>query len=174
MKQKTRKRETRPPETQQVIIETPRNSRNKYKFDELTGRMKLSKVMPEGMMFPYDFGFIPGTRAEDGDPLDVLVLSDEAMFPGCEVECRLVGVIKAKQKEKGKENRNDRIIAVASGSVLYDGIKQLSDLEAGVLKQIEAFFANYQKVRNIEFKLLERGGPRSAWELVKRSSEQAA
>src|SRR5512142_3126073 len=103
-------------DTHTVIIETPRNSRNKYKFDEKTGRFKLSKVMPEGMMFPYDFGFIPKTEAEDGDPLDVLVLNDEPMFPGCELECRLVGVIKALQKEKGKENRNDRLIAVAAGS----------------------------------------------------------
>jgi inorganic pyrophosphatase len=53
-------------------------------------------------MFPYDFGFIPGTKAEDGDPVDVLVLSDEPMFPGCEVDCRLVGVIKAEQTEKGR------------------------------------------------------------------------
>ena len=161
-------------ETQQVIIETPRNSRNKYKFNEKTGRIKLSKVMPEGMMFPYDFGFIPDTRADDGDPLDVLVLSDEPMFPGCEVECRLVGVIEAKQKEEGKETRNDRIVAVAAGSVLYAGVKQLSDLEPAVLKQIEEFFTNYQKVRDIEFKVLDRRGPRDAFELVDKTSRKAA
>jgi len=160
-------------EALQVIVETPRNSRNKYKFDEDTGRMKLSKVMPEGMMFPYDFGFIPNTKAEDGDPLDVLVLSDEPMFPGCEVECRLVGVIKATQKEEGKENRNDRLIAVAAGSVLYANIRDLSDLESGVLTQIEAFFTNYQKVRNIEFKVLERAGPRGAEQVVQRASKAA-
>jgi inorganic pyrophosphatase len=136
--------------------------------------MKLSKVMPEGMMFPYDFGFIPGTKAEDGDPLDVLVLSDEPMFPGCEVECRLVGVIEAMQKEKGKENRNDRIVAVAAGSVLYAGINELSDLEPAVLKQIEQFFTNYQKVRDIEFKVLDRKGSRSAHELVQRTAKKAA
>jgi inorganic pyrophosphatase len=173
MKKKPAKRVTKPSETLQVIIETPRNSRNKYKFDEKTGRMKLSKVMPEGMMFPYDFGFVPGTKAEDGDPLDVLVLSDEPMFPGCEVECRLVGVIKALQKEKGKQNRNDRIIAVAAGSILYANIKTLSDLESGVLTQIEAFFTNYQKVRNIEFKVVERGGPPGALELLERASQAA-
>ena len=174
MKQTSHPRKTRSSETQRVIIETPRNSRNKYKFNEETGRMKLSKVMPEGMMFPYDFGFIPGTKAEDGDPLDVLVLSDEPMFPGCEVECRLVGVIEAKQKEKGKENRNDRIVAVAAGSVLYAGIKELSDLEPAVLKQIEQFFTNYQKVRDIEFKVLDRKGSQSAHELVQRTARKAA
>jgi inorganic pyrophosphatase len=157
-----------------VIIETPRNSRNKYKFNQKTGRIKLSKVMPEGMMFPYDFGFIPGTHAEDGDPLDVLVLSDAPMFPGCEVECRLLGVIEARQKERGKEKRNDRILAVAAGSVLYASVKELSDLEPAVLRQIEEFFINYQKVRNIDFKVLKRKGSASALELINQTSGKAA
>jgi inorganic pyrophosphatase len=130
--------------------------------------------MPEGMMFPYDFGFFPGTKAEDGDPLDVLVLSDEPMFPGREVECRVVGVIKANQKENGKENRNDRIIAVANASVLYAGVKELSDLEPAVLQQIEAFFTNYQKVRDIEYEILDRGGSRVAQQLVNQATEEAA
>src|SRR5947209_19831121 len=86
----------------QLIVETPSGSRNKYKYDQKTKRMKLSKVLPEGMIFPYDFGLIPGTKAEDGDPLDVLVLTDAPTFPGCEVEVRVIGVIKANQKEKGK------------------------------------------------------------------------
>jgi inorganic pyrophosphatase len=173
MNKKSRSRESKP-ETQQVIIETPANSRNKYKFNEETGRMKLSKVLPEGMMFPYDFGFIPGTKGDDGDPLDVLVLADEPMFPGCEVECRLVRVIKAKQKEKGTENRNDRIVAVAEGSVLYAGFHELADIEPGVLSQIEQFFTNYQKARDIEFKVLKREGSRSALQLVQRASQKAA
>jgi inorganic pyrophosphatase len=173
MNKKSRSRESKP-ETQQVIIETPANSRNKYKFNQETGRMKLSKVLPEGMMFPYDFGFIPGTKGEDGDPLDVLVLADEPMFPRCEVECRLVGVIKAKQKEKGTENRNDRIVAVAEGSVLYAAFHELSDIEPGVLNQIEQFFTNYQKVRDIEFKVLKREGSRSALQLVQHATQNAA
>jgi inorganic pyrophosphatase len=172
MKKQTQKSGTEV-EPQQVIVETPRGSRNKYKFDEETGRMKFSKVLPEGMMFPYDFGFIPGTKAEDGDPLDVLLLSDEPMFPACEVECRLVGVLKGRQKENGKENRNDRLIAVPLGSVLYGAVKQLSDVDPGVLSQIEAFFTTYQKVRNIEFKVIERDGPRGAQELPERSRKAA-
>jgi inorganic pyrophosphatase len=162
------------PEQQQVIIETPRGSRNKYKYNQETGRMKFSKVLPEGMMFPYDFGFIPDTKAEDGDPLDVLVLSDEPMFPGCELECRIVGVLRAKQRENGKEYRNDRLIAVAAGSVLYAGVNQLSDLEPALLKQIEQFFTNYQKVRNIEFEVIERSGSRAALALLRESTESAA
>jgi inorganic pyrophosphatase len=173
MKKESHK-EGKPSELHQVIVETPRGSRNKYKFDNKTGRIKLSKVLPEGMVFPYDFGFFPATRAADGDPLDVLVLSDEPMFPGCQVDCRLIGVIKATQREKGKESANDRIVAVAAGSVLYASIEQLSDLEPGVLAQIEAFFSNYQKVRNIEFKVLGRAGPHSAQELVEQAMRAAA
>jgi inorganic pyrophosphatase len=75
MKKRQQKTDPRKPEHQQVIIETPRGSRNKYKYNKETGRMKFSKVLPEGMMFPYDFGFIPDTQADDGDPLDVLPLN---------------------------------------------------------------------------------------------------
>src|SRR5689334_9308585 len=96
----------------EVIIETPKGSRNKIKYDPSSMNFKLSKVMPEGMMFPYDFGFVPSTKAEDGDPLDVLVLTDEPLFPGCLVECSLIGVLKAEQKEQRHTNRNDRLIAV--------------------------------------------------------------
>ncbi|MBV9624693.1 MAG: inorganic diphosphatase [Acidobacteria bacterium] len=161
-------------EKQNVIIETPRGSRNKYKYQDKTGRIKFSKVLPEGMMFPYDFGFIPHTKASDGDPLDVLVLSDEPTFPGCEVECRIIGALRATQREKGKENRNDRLIAVAEGSVLYAGVNELSDLEPAVLQQIEQFFTNYQRVRNIEFQVIERSGPQAALALLRESTKKAA
>ena len=145
-----------------VVIETPKGSRNKFKFDQTTGMFKLSKVLPEGMMFPYDFGFIPSTQAEDGDPLDVLVLMDEPAFPGCLVECRLVGVIEALQEEQGEEHRNDRLIAAASQSIRYSDVHDLDDLNNTVLKQVEEFFTNYQRVRGIKFKILGREGRRKA------------
>ena len=132
----------------------------------------LSKVMPEGMIFPYDFGFLPKTKTEDGDPLDVLILSDEPTFPGCQIDCRIIGVIKAIQQEKDNKVRNDRLIAVAAASVLYAGVEQTSDLEPSVLKQVEDFFVNYQKVRDIQFNILAREGPRSAWALVKAAPDR--
>ena len=88
--------------TLDVIIETPKGSRNKLKYEPENRKFKLSKIMPEGMMFPYDFGFVPGTKAEDGDPLDVLVLTDDALFPGCLVDCLLIGLIEAEQEENNK------------------------------------------------------------------------
>ncbi|MFP5278072.1 MAG: inorganic diphosphatase [Acidobacteriota bacterium] len=150
-----------------IVVETPRGSRNKYKYEEKSGRMKLSKVMPEGMMFPYDFGFVPGTIGEDGDPLDVLVLSDAPTFAGCEVDCRLIGVLEAEQTEQGKTKRNDRIIAVAEVSILYSGVREIEELDPTLLRQIEAFFVNYQKVRDIGYKVIARKGSRAAQELVK-------
>ena len=146
----------------QIIVETPRGSRNKYAYNQKTSRLRLSKILPEGMIFPYDFGFIPGTRAEDGDPLDVLVLTDEPTFPGCELDVRVLGVIKAIQKENGEESQNDRLIAVAQESVRYAEVKELDDLDPTLLKQIEEFFVNYQKVRDVEFRVLAREGIKSA------------
>jgi inorganic pyrophosphatase len=113
-------------------------------------------------MFPYDFGFVPSTKAEDGDPLDVLVLTDEPLFPGCLVECSLIGALKAEQKEEMSTNRNDRLIAVANQSLLYSETKTLKDLNPRVLEQIQAFFVNYQKVRGIEVRILGHAGPQEA------------
>ena len=95
-----------------VIIETPKGSRNKYAFDAERKVFQLKRVLPVGMAFPYDFGFIPSTRAEDGDPVDVLVLMDEPAFPGCLLECRVIGVIEGEQGKKKQKERNDRIVAV--------------------------------------------------------------
>src|SRR6201985_2133956 len=95
-----------------VIIETPKGSRNKYAYDPEERIFALRKVLPAGMAFPYDFGFVPSTLADDGDPLDVLVLMDEPAFPGCMLSCRPVGVIEGEQKGKKRKERNDRIIAV--------------------------------------------------------------
>ena len=139
-----------------VIIETPKGSRNKIKYDPTIRQFKLSKIMPEGMMFPYDFGFVPATKAEDGDPLDVLVLTDEPLFPGCVVQCTLIGAIEAEQMEKGKKNRNDRLIMVANQSLLYSDIKSLEDLNPRLLKQIEAFFVSSQYLAALGRKLRTR------------------
>ena len=154
----------------QVVIDTPRGSRNKYKWNEETRRFTLSKVMPEGMVFPFDFGYLPGTKMEDGDPLDVLVLSDEPTFSGCEIECRPIGVLKATQAQEGKKIRNDRIVAVANASVVFAGVGRFDDLHPTLIQQIEEFFVNYQKVRGIKFEIVGREGPSSADKMIADSS----
>jgi inorganic pyrophosphatase len=157
------------PVTINVTIETPRGSRNKLKYEPAKKMYSLSKILPEGMVFPYDFGFVPGTKAQDGDPLDVLVLTDEPLFPGCLVACTLVGVIELTQEESGSRERNDRLIAVAQASLLYADVKDLSGLNRVVLKQVEEFFVNYQKVRNIKVRILGRHGPDRAKEVLRKS-----
>src|SRR5579875_2260832 len=100
-------------ETIDVVIETPRGCRNKYAYDKKEKAFRLKKILPAGAVFPFDFGYIPGTKGQDGDPLDVLVIMDEAAFPGCIIECRIIGALKAKQSEDGKMIQNDRLIAVS-------------------------------------------------------------
>src|ERR1700758_1463959 len=107
----------------QVIIETPKGSRNKFAFDPDQEVFVLKKVLPAGMTFPYDFGFIPSTKAEDGDHTDVLVLMDEPAFPGCLLKCRVVGVIEGQQGKKKDKARNDRIIAIENDNHSYNHVK---------------------------------------------------
>src|SRR6478752_7036546 len=114
--------------TVRVVIETPKGSRNKYAFDSEDRTFSLKKVLPEGMSFPYDFGFVPSTLAEDGDPLDVLVLMDEPGRTGCLVECRIIGAICGEQSDDGKKTRNDRLIGVAIPSHTHSNLKKIDDL----------------------------------------------
>src|SRR6202023_2566845 len=133
-------------ETIQVIIETPKGSRNKFAFDDEQKVFELKKVLPAGMTFPHDFGFIPSTKAEDGDPVDVLVLMDEPAFPGCLLKCRIVGIIEGEQgKKKGKE-RNDRIVAVEQENHSYAHVKHVDDMGKRFVREIEEFFVNYHEL----------------------------
>ena len=94
----------------------------------------LKSVLAQGALFPFDFGSIPGTKGEDGDPLDALILMDDPAFCSCLIESRLIGVIEAEQSEDGKTERNDRLIAVAAKSQIHADIKSLSDLRPALLK----------------------------------------
>lgn len=146
-----------------VVIETPKGSHNKYKWDDALGAYRLAKVLPAGMTFPYDFGFIPRTRAEDGDALDVLVLMDSPAFPGCVIPCRLIGLIEARQTERdGSRERNDRLVAVADRSTLYENVNELSSLNTNLLSEIAEFFRNYNQQSGKKFQILGRKGPEAA------------
>lgn len=154
-----------------VVIETPRGSRNKYSFDREQEVFVLKKVLPAGMTFPFDFGFVPETLAEDGDPIDVLLLMDEPAFPGCTIRARLVGVMEAEEKnDEGKKQRNDRLIAVALESPTYSEMKSLDDLGERLVGDIENFFVTYQKLRGNDFKVLSRGDARTASRLIDKAS----
>lgn len=152
-----------------AVIETPSGSRNKFKFDEELGFFALSGVLPEGMVFPHAFGFVPSTRADDGDPEDILVIMDEPTFTGCVVPSRLVGVIEAEQTEDGQTERNDRLVAVAAQSREYSEVRSLDDLGSNTVTEIEQFFVNYNKERGKKFRVLGKRGPRHAIKLLERS-----
>lgn len=151
-----------------VVIETPKGCRNKYAFDSGLNLFELKGVLPAGAVFPFDFGFVPSTKAADGDPIDVLLLMDEPAYPGCLVKSRLIGVIEAYQTERnGKRQRNDRLIAVAAKSTEHNSITTLKDLSKETLDEIEHFFASYNAARGKRFKPIARKGPRQAVKLVK-------
>jgi inorganic pyrophosphatase len=152
-----------------IVIETPKGSRNKYAYDEETGMYRLKKVLPSGMSFPYDFGFVPYTRADDGDPLDVLVIMDAPTFPGCIVDCLLLGVMKIEQEKDKKMVRNDRLLARHVESREHKSLRQLGDLSPSLLREIMLFFENYTRSDGSRFNHLGNENSAAAIKLVKAS-----
>jgi len=126
------------------------------------------------MVFPFDFGFVPGTRGDDGDPLDVLVLSDAPLPMGCLVEVRLIGMLEVEQREKtGETVRNDRLIGVAAESTTHRATRDLRDVSASLLSEIEAFFGQYNRLDGKEFRVVHRRGARAAGAQVSRARPAA-
>jgi inorganic pyrophosphatase len=146
----------------QVVIETPKGSRNKYAYDQKDRIFGLKKVLPAGMTFPYDFGFVPSTLADDGDPVDVLVLMDEPAFPGCLLKCRIVGIIQATQGTKKKKERNDRIIAIEQDNHSFASIRHVDDLGKPFAMELEEFFVNYHAFSGEKYRIIALKGPRDA------------
>lgn len=157
--------------TLNTIIEVPRGRRNKYKYDEERGLFELGGVLPVGAVFPFDFGFVPGTLGEDGDPLDVLVLLDEHCFPGCLVPARLLGAIKAEQTEEGKTERNDRLIAASAVGLGYKDVLNLHDLPVRLVEEIEHFFVSYNQQRGKTFRPRGRLDAAEAERLVREGAK---
>ena len=157
----------------QVIIETPKGSRNKFSFDVEQEIFSLKKVLPAGMVFPYDFGFLPKTLADDGDPIDVLLLMDEPAFPGVLVPSRLIGVIEGEQVDGKRRIRNDRLVAIADANHMYANVRKLSDLPKKFLRELEDFFVNYHQLEGKEYKLLGCKGIAAAEGLIKKAKKAA-
>ena len=154
-----------------AVIETPKGSPNKFDYDEDVAGFRLSGVMPEGTTFPYNFGFVPSTVAEDGDPLDVLVFLDAPVVVGCVLTIRLIGVIEAEQRESDDQwVRNDRVLAVATHAHTHDHVHSLDDLRPGLVEEIEAFFGHYNEMRGKVFKPVGRGGREKARTLLDKAA----
>jgi inorganic pyrophosphatase len=142
-----------------AIIETPKGSRNKFKYEPGENLFSLDRVLPAGSAFPLDFGFVPSTLAEDGDPLDILVFTDEPVSVGCLVLTRLIGVIEATQKERGQKLvRNDRLIGVSLQTLAFRHWKSLKSAGHEMVRAIEQFFISYHLVQGRQFHPFSRGG----------------
>lgn len=155
-----------------IIIETPKGSSEKYTLDSKTGFFKLKKLLPPGMMFPYDFGIIPDTKGEDGDPLDALVVSEFRSFPGCVIESRLIGAILAEQSASGKTRmtRNDRFFFVPQLSKQFHDVKKIKDVPG--IDEIGDFFIHYNKEQGKDFKILEIIDEKKAAKLIENGTDK--
>ena len=157
----------------QVIIETPAGSRNKFSFDTEQGIFTYKTTLPAGMQFPYDFGFLPQTKAADGDPIDVLLLMDEPAFPGISVRGRLIGVIEGQQIEGKKKIRNDRLVIVAQETHRYANVKKLKDLPDQWVDEVQEFFVNYHDMQGKKYQLLGTKGANEALRLIRKARRAA-
>jgi inorganic pyrophosphatase len=158
--------------TCRVVIETPKGSRSKYSWNVEAAAMELSGLLPAGMSFPLDFGMIPSTLADDGDPLDILVIGDEPALVGCIVDVRILGVIKAEQTERGRTYRNDRLIGRVALSVSYEHAEHIDDLGARFVDHLGRWFVNYNALKGKGFDVLGVSGPEEAVRLIRVASDR--
>ena len=155
-----------------AVIETPRGSTCKLDLDPELGVFTLAKPLMTGLSYPYDWGFIPSTRAEDGDPLDVLVIHDAQTYPGVVLRCRPVGILEVEQKSQGeKKERNDRVFAVPDRSLLEADLKDIRELPARAHEELEKFFLATNALENKELNFLGWRGPNHAVKTIKRLSK---
>jgi inorganic pyrophosphatase len=142
-----------------VVVDTPRGSANKLEYDEKLGCFRLSRILPLGHVFPYDFGSVPRTRAADGDALDVLVLLDAPTAPGCLVTVNLIGGFAATQAEGRKKIRNDRLVGAPETPTNAARFEHLDDVGEERLREIEHFFVSYNQAQGRTFEPHGRFGP---------------
>ncbi len=151
-----------------VVVETPKGRRNKFDYDSDLEAFTLGGLLGEGLSFPFDFGFIPSTLGEDGDPLDVMILMDEPAHVGCVLDVRLIGVIEAEQVEDGKKTTNNRLIGVAVHSYNHENVHSVSEISSSIIEQVGEFFVSYNKSRGKRFKVEGIHGPSRAVKLVEQ------
>lgn len=150
-----------------AVVETPKGSRNKFAYNQGLEAFELRKLLPRGMIFPYDFGFIPSTKADDGDPVDILLLLEDSVPMGCVIRTRVIGAVEAEASEDGKKwVRNDRLIGVATHAHLHENVDNLKTLNPKVLDEIEAFFEQYNRMEGKQFRPTDRVGPKQAQKLI--------
>jgi inorganic pyrophosphatase len=156
-----------------VVVETPRGSAAKLEFDPELQAFTLSKALMLGLSYPYDWGFVPSTEGEDGDPIDVLVLHDVATSPGLVMKCKIIGVLEVLQKESGKKKiRNDRLIAVPRDSHREQSEDDARDLPKQIREEIEKFFVATDELEDKELEFLGWKGPKTGKKFIEGAAKQ--
>jgi inorganic pyrophosphatase len=156
--------------TVRAIVETPAGSRSKYDYDPESGLFALHGVLPAGMAFPLAFGFVPNTLAEDGDPLDILILADDTLPVGCLAVVTLLGVIEAVQTERdGRVNRNDRLIGRITESRIYADAYDLGCLGEAMVGELTRFFETYNDLKGKNFEVKAVSDPARACALIEEA-----
>jgi inorganic pyrophosphatase len=158
-----------------VVIETPAGGRTKYKWDDKAHAYRAGRVLPLGMAFPFDFGFVPGTKAEDGDALDALVIADAPLTVGALVECRVLGAMRIATAEEAGDVEtveNDRLICVPARSLRGAEWKKLDDIGKPLADEIESFFKTYVERQGRKVEVKGQVGPQAAVNLVKKSKRR--
>jgi inorganic pyrophosphatase len=130
----------------EIIVEIPKGSRNKYEYDHKTGAIRLDRVLYSSVEYPVDYGFIPGTKAGDGDPLDVLTICEEPTFPGCHLTVRPIGVLSMRD-EKGPDQK---ILAVPLADPRLADFTDISEINDHLLEEIRNFFQTYKLLEGKE------------------------
>ena len=153
-----------------VVVETPRGSRAKIAYDPKLETFILSKSLLTGLTYPHDWGFVPSTRAADGDPLDIMVIHDAATFPGIVLTCRVIGVLQIEQRSKGKAERNDRLFAVPRRSHSELGLSDVQDLSRPMQQELEKFFIATDELEEKKLQIIGWKGPKIALKAVKDSA----
>jgi inorganic pyrophosphatase len=157
-----------------VVVENPAGSRVKAAYDPELDIFHLSYVLPKGSAFPFEFGFIPSTIAEDGDPLDIMVLLDVPTSTGCVLTARAIGAIEAEQTQDGRTFRNDRLIGVAIAGHQYSEVRSLGELDQRTLDEVESFFVSYNRMRGRVFEPIRRAPSTTAIDLIHRAMDRRA
>lgn len=146
------------PEVVRMIVEIPQHSANKYEYDGKLGVFRLDRALYSPLHYPGDYGFIPGTLADDNDPLDVLVLVQQPSYPGVMIEVRPVGVLNMIDGEE----KDQKILAVPNRNPRYDQIHTMDQIFAHVTREIEHFFSIYKELEGKVTTMEGWGGPREA------------
>jgi inorganic pyrophosphatase len=156
------------PEIVRMIVEIPKNSTNKYEYDGVLGVFRLDRTLYSPMHYPGDYGFVPGTLAEDGDPLDVLVLVDEPSYPGVLIAVRPVGMLEMVDQQEPDQ----KILAVPNRNPRFDPIHTMDQVFPHNLREIEHFFAIYKELEGKRTEMRGWRGPREARELIRLCRER--